>query len=377
VTLPLGVLKAGVVKFDPPLPERKSIAIQRLGFGNLTKLVLHFDAPFWPANQYVFGFSPADMSQSPATIINIWKTHQIPALVLLIGGPLSRQIERWPDDQARQWGLGVLRNLFGDDVPEPRSVGRSNWSIDPHSRGSYSYIAVGSTPEDIEALAEPVNDRVFFAGEATYRGHWAATHGAYASGLREAGRIANDPTLALGRTSTDNRRWREMMMRASRFFAELSSSVGPEELERRLAVLRESTVFSVVPPNDLKVLATMFEAGDFQDGEYICKAGDEADCAFLIAEGVLQVQLANGTVVASLRRGEVAGEYGMFVGGKRTASLVAKGDGHALRLDYQRFNRFLLACPESCMSLLKSTVLRLVGNQAKAAAAAPAGSAKS
>lgn len=47
VTLPLGVLKAGSVEFDPPLPEWKTGAIERLGYGLLNKIVLVYDEPFW------------------------------------------------------------------------------------------------------------------------------------------------------------------------------------------------------------------------------------------------------------------------------------------------------------------------------------------
>ncbi len=41
-TLPLGVLKQQppAVQFVPPLPEWKTAAIQRMGFGNLNKVVL-------------------------------------------------------------------------------------------------------------------------------------------------------------------------------------------------------------------------------------------------------------------------------------------------------------------------------------------------
>jgi hypothetical protein len=264
----------------------------------------------------------------------------------------------------------VLKDIFGPEVPAPRAVARTNWSQDPHARGSYSFVRVGSNPEDIEALAESIEGRVHFAGEATYRGHWAAAHGAYVSGLRAAARIANDPSLLPGPTSTESRRWREMMMRASRFFGELSNAISAEELETRLAVLRESAVFSVVPPKELKVLATMFERRSFAAGECLCRAGDEATAAFLIGEGVVDVRV-NDRHVASLRRSEVVGEFGMFVGGRRTATLVAQDRCDVLLLDYQRFQRFLLACPEACVSLLKATVQRtVVVNQALAAARA-------
>jgi polyamine oxidase len=49
VTVPLGVLKAGTITFDPPLSAAKRAAIARLGFGVLDKVVLAFDEPFWAA----------------------------------------------------------------------------------------------------------------------------------------------------------------------------------------------------------------------------------------------------------------------------------------------------------------------------------------
>ena len=79
-------------------------------------------------------------------------------------------------------------------------------------------MAVGATPADIDALAEPIDDRLFFAGEATYRHHWATTHGAYVSGLREAARICRRSQHPSAAPLHENRRWRRSMLRASRFF---------------------------------------------------------------------------------------------------------------------------------------------------------------
>ena len=359
VTLPLGVLKARAVKFIPALPPRKCSAIEKIGFGNLNKTVLYFNKVFWPKGQYVFGYSPSDMEQCPATIINLWKTHRIPALVLMIGGPFSRELEQWSDKQTQAWALEVLRTIFGKKVIAPQEMVRTAWSKDPFARGSYSYIGVGSTPEDVEALAEPVNGCLFFAGEATHRNHWAAAHGAYVSGLRAAAQITEDPSLLPSRTAIENRRWREMMMRATRFFGELSASISAEELESRLALLRESPVFSVVPPNELKVLATMFKIENHAAGGVICNEGDEATATYVISKGKVDVRVKN-TTMAVMKRGDVVGDYAMFVGGKRTATLIAKTACELLRLDYVRFQRFLLACPESLLSLLKLTVQRLV-----------------
>jgi monoamine oxidase len=364
VTLPLGVLKAGAVRFDPPLPERKQQAIARLGMGSLTKIFLHFHTPFWPRDQYVFGYAGGPLDERPTVVINLWKTHRIPVLLLLAGGTLGLAIERWPADQLHTWATAIVRETFGEQAPAPISIRRSGWGHDPFTLGAYSYIAVGATPADIDALAEPVDERVFFAGEATYRHHWAATQGAYVSGLRAAAWIAGDPTILPPRHFTENRRWREMMTRASRFFNVLSQTVRGDELRRRLAVLHQSEVFAEVPDAELSVLATMFELASFAAGAVICTAGDPAGEMYLVVEGEITMLFQNRPTDRVLRRGDVVGEYGMFGAGRRTATLVAREECELLALDYQRFRRFLLAFPEAALALFKLTVDQLLALRA-------------
>jgi predicted NAD/FAD-dependent oxidoreductase len=359
VTLPLGVLKAGAVEFDPPLPERKRQAIARLGMGALTKVALTFAEPFWPPEQYVFGYVSGRVDEHPTTVVNMWKSHRVPALVLHIGGDRGREIERWPERRAREWALGVLGELFGE-VPEPRSVVTTRWDADPFSRGAYSYVAVGATPEDIEALAEPVGERLLFAGEATVRTHWACAHSAYVSGLREAARLTGDAGILPARQFTENRRWREMLQRANRFFDVVGRQVPAAEVDARVAVLRRGPVFASVPVGDLRILATMFERRTLADGELLCTAGEAAACMYTVASGTVEVLLAaESRPVAEVGPGGVVGEYGLFIGGARTATLRARGATGVLTLDYQRLKRFLMAFPESLMALMALTVKRL------------------
>ncbi|WP_166671197.1 flavin monoamine oxidase family protein [Cryobacterium psychrophilum] len=73
---------------------------------------------------------------------------------------------------------------------------RSSWSIDPFARGSFSFPAVGASPEHRAALAEPVLGRMFFAGEAT-----AATEPGTVNGARESGLRAATQLQAVGRTN--------------------------------------------------------------------------------------------------------------------------------------------------------------------------------
>lgn len=150
---------------------------------------------------------------------------------MMIGGEKGREIERWSDDERRGWAQTILRDVFGPDVPEPVEVGCTTWNDDPFALGAYTYIPVGATPDDLETLAESVGARLLFAGEATYRPHWGCTHGAYASGLREAARITGDASILPNRIFTENRRWRAMLLRATRFFNTLGAALSEQEVE--------------------------------------------------------------------------------------------------------------------------------------------------
>ena len=359
VTLPLGVLKQGAVRFVPELPEEKREAIARLGMGTLAKVVLRFDEIFWPRDQYVFGYLCKPVDGHPTMLVNLWKTHGIRALALLMGGAAGQRIERASEAQATAWAMDVVRDIFGA-TPQPCAVHRTSWEDDPCSLGSYSYVAVGSTPADVAALGAPVGDRLFFAGEATYRHHWAGAQGAVASGLREAARLLDDPSVLPLRAFAENRRWRDTMMRASRLLNVLSSTVSEEEMESRLAVLQRSELFGAVPPNEQRILASMFEPVAFSAGEVICGEGDPADCVYVVAAGEVEVELADKWVAARVGAGGVVGEYGLFEARHRTATVIARTGVRALRLDYQRFQRFLLAFPEAMYALLGLTVNRLV-----------------
>lgn len=101
--------------------------------------------------------------------------------------------------------IAVLRGIFGQSgVPQPKETVVTRWRADPWSRGSYSFVAVGSSGSDYDLLASPVIPpnsqgvsitsgpaRLFFAGEHTIRNYPATVHGAFLSGLREASRIAD------------------------------------------------------------------------------------------------------------------------------------------------------------------------------------------
>lgn len=76
--------------------------------------------------------------------------------------------------------------------PRPNRFVVSGWSIDPFAMGSYSFLKLGSSSDDRETLAEPVGDRIFFAGEATSVDFPAEVHGALLSGRRAAAEVREE-----------------------------------------------------------------------------------------------------------------------------------------------------------------------------------------
>ncbi|XP_065156884.1 lysine-specific histone demethylase 1A [Atheta coriaria] len=213
-TLPLGVLKLAAasssiqdntVHFSPPLPDWKTSAIQRLGFGNLNKVVLCFERIFWNPQANLFGHV-GSTTASRGELFLFWNLYKAPVLLALVAGEAAAIMENVTDDVIVGRCIAVLRGIFGQSgVPQPKETVVTRWRADPWSRGSYSFVAVGSSGSDYDLLASPVIPpnpatptvapcgpaRVFFAGEHTIRNYPATVHGAFLSGLREASRIAD------------------------------------------------------------------------------------------------------------------------------------------------------------------------------------------
>ncbi|KAG7166233.1 Lysine-specific histone demethylase 1A-like [Homarus americanus] len=217
-TLPLGVLKQSVcanqnaphtVTFNPPLPQWKVDAINRLGFGNLNKVVLCFDRVFWDPNANLFGHV-GSTTASRGELFLFWNLYRAPVLLALVAGEAAAIMENVSDDVIVGRCIAVLKGIFGNSAPKETVVTR--WRADPWSRGSYSFVSTGASGNDYDILATPISPpqpnqtsqnsqnssdppspppRLFFGGEHTIRNYPATVHGAFLSGLREAGRIAD------------------------------------------------------------------------------------------------------------------------------------------------------------------------------------------
>ncbi len=191
VTLPIGVLHAGSIAFEPRLPDATRDALAKLCMGPVVKLALRFRTAFWEraaAGRYRDG---AFFMRAEGAFPAMWTLMPLraPVMIAWAGGPKADALAGRDLAALSATALDDLRALFGsavDPESELEAVYAHDWQADPYARGAYSYAAVGGAHAR-EALAAPVARRIFFAGEAVAPANEAGTvAGALISGERAA-----------------------------------------------------------------------------------------------------------------------------------------------------------------------------------------------
>uniref|UniRef100_A0A7S3XDU6 SWIRM domain-containing protein n=1 Tax=Picocystis salinarum TaxID=88271 RepID=A0A7S3XDU6_9CHLO len=194
VTVPLGVLKDRSIEFVPELPKEKLASIDRMGFGVLNKIILLFPYTFWEKDLDLFA-RVNDRREERGNFFLFYSYAGISggsAMLAMVAGQAAIEFEKIPEKEATEKAVAALREIYGPQgihVPDPLQVICTRWQSDPFSRGSYSHMPPGCTAKDHKILGDPVKDTLFFAGEATTPYHPSTMHGAFFTGLREAGRI--------------------------------------------------------------------------------------------------------------------------------------------------------------------------------------------
>lgn len=181
VTVPLGVLKLGRIRFSPPLSKARAAAIERLGFSAFEKAFLLLDKPFrfGALNVSLGGDGPW------RNLVDLSAIAGKPGALAYCGGDDARNAASATEEQNRDWMLAGVRAAAGDATLQAVGFRRSDWLNDPWSLGSYSFPATESRPDDAAALFGREGQRLFFAGEACST-HPSTVHGAYLSGIAAA-----------------------------------------------------------------------------------------------------------------------------------------------------------------------------------------------
>jgi monoamine oxidase len=205
ITLPLGVLQAkhhqrGAVRFVPELPRVKQAALGAVAMGHAVRITLHFRERFWekldlPGTGLRDDLSQLGFVHSPEVSIPTWWTLlpvRTPVMVGWVGGPDAEKFIGCSKEYAVEQALGSLQQILG--VPEDslrkrlQAAYTHDWSSDPFTRGAYAYLPVNGL-EAQQVLARPLDDTLYFAGEATSVGHIGTVHGAVETGQRVAREI--------------------------------------------------------------------------------------------------------------------------------------------------------------------------------------------
>lgn len=184
VTVPTSILASEKIRFHPELPDKVEAAA-KLPLGVADKVVLAIDTPeMLPVDGHVFG-----RTDRAATGSYHLRPFGRPLVEGFFGGGLARDLENAGPDAFFAFAVDELSGLFGRDLAARlRPVTATRWALDPYALGSYSHALPGFT-EARKVLAEPVEGRIFFAGEACSRHDFSTAHGAYATGIAAAEQV--------------------------------------------------------------------------------------------------------------------------------------------------------------------------------------------
>ncbi len=183
ITVPLPVLRDGDITFYPALPSTKLAAMNQIGMGAGMKIFLKFSNRFWEPDSgaiYSDGFVPiyypvARAGGSAARDV----------LTAYVAGEKAEYLSNLGSG-AIQVILNELDRIFGPGAASQTLIGShiADWGKDPYIRGAFSYPIIGEGDARV-ALGEAVNDKLFFAGEATHSdGQFGTVHGALETGER-------------------------------------------------------------------------------------------------------------------------------------------------------------------------------------------------
>ncbi|NET60064.1 MAG: FAD-dependent oxidoreductase [Symploca sp. SIO2E6] len=186
VTVPISVLHSGQITFKPDLPRLHQQALRYMDMGLVNKVILQFPRVFWSESVDLVA-----MCNSPLRPIFINYAHykHVPVLIGIVGGQRAHRIEALSDTAITQEFCSELQRVLQVTVPEPTKVVVQRWKQEEFAGGSYPRYLVGATGLEPKHLATPIQNRVFFAGDATSLTEPGYLHGAFWSGEYAAQRL--------------------------------------------------------------------------------------------------------------------------------------------------------------------------------------------
>jgi monoamine oxidase len=169
------------VRFTPALKE-KGASLAKLASGPVVRVAMAFRSAFWEKEHPGVAFFHSPSAPFP-TFWTPLPMHA-PLLTAWAGGPKAEKLTGSTPESLLREALASVRSVLGKSE-EPIAFLVHDWQADPYARGGYSYVRVGGTGAR-ERLAAPLEETLYFAGEATDVEQSGTVGGALASGIRAA-----------------------------------------------------------------------------------------------------------------------------------------------------------------------------------------------
>jgi monoamine oxidase len=183
VTASTDVISSGAIKFTPELPKRQLDAFAKLALGSYDHIALELTGNPLGFESDDLVFEKSADSRTAAILANISGT----ALCMVeVGGTFGRNLSAEGEAAMVDFAADWLAGLYGADVK--KAIKRSHatrWNHEPLALGAFSAAAPGWQGAR-RLLMEPVNDAIWFAGEAVHETLWGTVGGAWESGERAA-----------------------------------------------------------------------------------------------------------------------------------------------------------------------------------------------
>jgi monoamine oxidase len=183
VTASTNVLADGKILFRPEVPKRQLEAIERLKLGSYDHVALELAGNPLGLRTDELVFEKASNVRTAALLANISGTT---LCTVDIGGRFGRELAAKGPKEMVAFALDWVDNLYGSALKH--AAGRShatNWNAEPWVMGAMSAAEPGGQAAR-RLLMEPMNNRVWFAGEAVHERLWGTVGGAWDSGDRAA-----------------------------------------------------------------------------------------------------------------------------------------------------------------------------------------------
>ncbi|XP_050283782.1 polyamine oxidase 1 isoform X2 [Quercus robur] len=184
LSVSIGVLQSDLISFRPSLPRWKTEAIQTCEVMVYTKIFLKFPHKFWPCGPGKEFFMYAHERRGYYTfwqhMENAFPGSNI--LVVTLTNGESKRVEAQSDEETLKEAMGVLRNMFGPNIPNATDILVPRWYYNRFQCGSYSNYPIISNNQLVHNIKAPVG-RIFFTGEHTSEQFSGYVHGGYLAGI--------------------------------------------------------------------------------------------------------------------------------------------------------------------------------------------------